>query len=1819
MRPILSALAFLLLLAGPALAQDAGRDPVPDRRLVVTRDVDFYGADLQALFDTTLEACQAACLNNSACRAFTFNSRSNACFPKSTISDRQPYEGAISAQVLPTDPDTLSLAPARAADLGFLERGDLVAARNEAEALAVRHGGGQWTVDQLTQTAREQEAAGNLRSAVHWTGAALAQTDAAAGWLDYARLSERFAATLNGSEARNFRDRARLAAVNAYLRAGPAPLRAEALLTLARALEDDNRGSETIPALRLAEDLAPRPEITALLDEAIGKYGFRIVEHTVESDLASPRICAEFSEPLVRAGLDYTPFVGLPDPRLAVQAEDRRVCVEGVTHGSRYRITFRAGLPAASGEETVKDVSLDLYVRDRQPDLRFPGRAYVLPRSADAGIPIETVNLSEVDLTLRRVSDRNLLRTMQDDYFGRPLSQYQRQRFDDQIAEEIWTGKSTVENRLNADVLTRLPMGDVLGDLPAGVYTLSAAVPGVDVYDDPGATQWFILSDIGLTTLAGTDGLTVFARGLSDASALEGLEVTLLSASNRVLDTAQTDAEGVARFGAGLMRGTGGAAPALVMATRGDDDMAFLSLTDPAFDLSDRGVEGRAPAGAIDAFLATDRGAYRAGEVIHATALMRDAQAAALPDLPVTAVLTRPDGVEHARLVSTEDRAGGHVFDLPLAPSVPRGTWRLALFADPEAPPLADRTLLVEDFVPEKIDFDLTLPEGPIRVSDPATLEVSARYLFGAPGADLPIEGEVSLAPQRSLDAYPGYLFGRFDAETGRTARSLPGDLRTDAGGSASIALTLPEPETDGTPFEMTAALRLSEGSGRPVERRITRPVAPAAPMIGIRPLFDGVVAENTRAGFELRAVSPELEPAEMEVRWTLNRITTRYQWYELYGNWDWEPVTTRSSVATGDATLGVDPVTVEAPLEWGRYELVVERSDGAYVASSVELYAGWYAPADTSATPDTLELSLDAEAYRPGDTAELRIVPRYAGTALVTVLADRVIAMQAVEVGEGETVIPLEVTDDWGAGAYVTAQVIRPMDVAAGQNPARSLGLAHASIDPGDKQLSVSLDAPAESQPRGPLEATLRVGGAAEGDTAYATVAAVDLGILNLTGFDSPDPSAHYFGQRRLGVEIRDVYGRLIDGMNGAMGQVRSGGDALSDMRLQSPPPTEELVALFSGPITVGPDGTAALSFDIPEFNGTVRLMAVAWTANGVGQAEADVLVRDPVVVNAALPRFLAPGDSTRLQLDIVHASGPAGRMGIEIASDAGLQLDTSALPSEIDLATGATQRITVPLTAGQPGDPTLRVALTTPDGTRLEKTLTLGVRANDPPIATTRRFSLAPGQTFTLDGEVFDGLRPDTASAFLSAGPLAQFDAPGLIASLDRYPYGCTEQVTSQAMPLLYLSSVTEAMGLGGRDRMDTRIDQAVTRILTRQTAGGAFGLWRADSGDFWLDAYVTDFLGRARAAGHDVPQRAFDAALDNLRNRISYAPDFDADSNGGGADIAYALMVLAREGQAAMGDLRYYADTKSDSFATPLALAQLGAALAQYGDQTRADAMFAKAAARLSAAPQEDAPVWRDDYGTALRDAAGLLTLAVENGSTAVDREALVTRVAAAGRTLSTQEQSWALLAAHALVQDPTVSGLTVDGTPVTGPFVRRLEGDALTAQEIANTGTGPTDITLTTLGVPEVPAPAGGYGYAIERAYFRMDGTPLDSPVAQGDRLVTVLTVRPAEETGARLMIDDPLPAGFEIDNPNLLRGGDIAALDWLETAEAEHAEFRADRFLAAVNWRSDRPLRLAYIVRAVSPGTFHHPAASVEDMYRPQYRARTETGQVSIAP
>ena len=590
-----------------------------------------------------------------------------------------------------------------------------------------------------------------------------------------------------------------------------------------------------------------------------------------------------------------------------------------------------------------------------------------------------------------------------------------------------------------------------------------------------------------------------------------------------------------------------------------------------------------------------------------------------------------------------------------------------------------------------------------------------------------------------------------------------------------------------------------------------------------------------------------------------------------------------------------------------------------------------------------------------------------------------------------------------------------------------------------------------------------------------------------------------------------------------------------------------------------------------------------------------------------------MTPGDESRVRLEMTHVFGPAGNFEVTLGSTLGLSLADAGTRTVV-LAQGERAVLELPVTADLVGTQRFEVFVKTPDGKVLSKNINLPVQWNDPEIARQTRVTLAAGQALSMDVNMLAGLHDGTVRATLAVGPLARFDAPGLLTALDRYPYGCTEQVTSKAMPLLYFDQLSEALGLADKARVARRIDQAIVRVLGNQASNGAFGLWYPSSGDLWLDSYVTDFLSRARSQGYTVPDQAFEKALNNLRNRVNYAADFED----GGEDVAYALMVLAREGYAAIGDLRYYSDARSGAFKTALAQAQLGAALS-YGDQGRADRMFRLAGARV--AEQERSSGWRRDYGSGLRDQAAVLSLAVDAGSEAIDLVSLadtVSRAPTARR--STQENMWSLMAVNALAKEGGAEGMRLNGAAMEAPLVRSLTEDELIAGvALENGGDRETTAVVSVFGVPSEPEPAGGNGYKIERMYYTTDGDPIAlEQVAQNDRIVAVLRVTPLRDTQARLMVNDPLPAGMEIDNPNLISGGDIRALDWLDlNANVQNSEFRTDRFLAAVDWSGRDAFQMAYILRAVSPGVFHHPAAVVEDMYRPDFRARTGVGRVTI--
>ncbi|MCF3932772.1 alpha-2-macroglobulin family protein [Acuticoccus sp. M5D2P5] len=1777
------AVLVLAVAASPALA---------DRSLEMLRDFDLPGGDYQTLREVELRDCQQACLADSQCGAFTYNERARWCFLKSGSDERVPYKGATSAVVIDDAPaETLPLP-----DLAFLPS-DIVteATRLEAKIGAARSTGR--TIGLINASTADQLAASRT-----------------ADWLAFAErmLNADYDAYDDQREAES------LAAAAGYLGIRDATSlteQARALAVVSSAMEKQGLFRPAIEAAAASLVLNLDPGVEQRLERLRAEHGFRVLDYSVDTETASPRMCVQFSETLQGDASDLERFVVvdmIANPTVSV--DSRQLCVEGLEHGARYQIALRDGVPSTVGETLQSPANFRVYVRDRSPLARFESNRFVLPASAE-GIPVTTINTETLDMALYRINDRNLASVVRSEDFKRQLWSYETETIADERGSLAWTGEMSVRSDLNKEVTTLFPLDDVLSSTEPGVYILTAR-PAESADDSQTlATQWFVVSDIGVSTYSNGGTVDVFVRSLRTAEPSAGVEVALLARNEEVLATGRTDAEGHARL-ASTSRPEGGLTPTVVTASSADGDYAFIPLVGGAFELTDRGVAGRAAPGPIDAFLATERGVYRAGETVHLTTLVRDDGSTALP-LPVTIKLTRPDGVLSRRITQRADTAGGFALDLPLTTNAATGTWQVSAHIDPKGPAVGTTTFLVEDFVPQRIEVALTSDAEEAVAGGTLTAELEAKFLYGAPASDLMIEGGVTLRAADGIAAFPGYRFG-LDAEPFTPRRAPLFDLpRTDAEGKASIAVPIADVSDATGALEARIALRVREPGGRTVEDTLTLPVATNQPMLGIKPLFDdNRVGQGSDARFEVIALTADRTRATGEAEWTLTKINRSFQWYRRNDRWFYEAVERLEEVASGTVDIAADtPGRIAVPVDWGQYRLEVADAADPHTASSMTFYSGWMESGAGADTPDVLEVHLDKDHYAAGDTATLSIAPRYAGTALVTVMTGDVQHFEYVDVPESGASVPITVVADWSPGAYVSATLVRPAGASGDDRPLpqRAVGIAYLNVDTADRRLDVAIDAPDMTEPRQSVTVPVSIEGIAAGETAYLTLAAVDVGILNITGYTPPDVDGYYLGQRQLAVELRDLYGDLINGFSGTRGSVRSGGDGMAS-GTNALPPNEEPVSLFSGLVATDGDGKAEVTFDVPAFNGTLRLMAIAWTETKVGDSSADMIVRDPVVLAGSLPRFLAPNDSTRMRFDLHNVSGAEGTYTLTIAAEGPLVFDHDE--ETLDLAADERASIEMPIAATGVGTATLVATLTGPDGSELVSDYTLAVRPAASPVSNRRIVALSPGEATTLTASLTQGF-DDDAAVSVSVGS-GETNTAGLLRMLDRFPYGCAEQTVSRALPLLYLNEVAASIGLDDDEAIGPRIEKAIERVLAFQSASGGFGLW-SPGYDLWLSAYVMDFFTRAREAGYEVPSVAFESGLDRLQSVLSYVGDVDGER---GTEIAYATYVLARNGRAAIGDLRYFAEEKLDAFVAPLARAQLAASLSLAGDAPLARTLFQNAVhSRFSQRPD------RMDYGTPIRDAAAIVTLAAESNvgeGTVADLSGVLSRLEADDleRPFSTQEAAWLLLATHAAA--PPAGSVSLDGTPLTSPLFRELTPAALRDEVvIRNDGRDTVSVATTVSGTPLTPLPPTAEGLSIERAFFTLDGaetTP--NQVPQNTRLLVRLTLTKTADVPMRIMLTDLLPAGFEIENPRLVSTADIATFPMAQLGQSpEFTEFRDDRFAAA--WTlaksSDEPITVTYMVRAVSPGTFTLPAAEVSDMYQPRYVARTAAGTIAVVP
>jgi hypothetical protein len=1625
-------------------------------------------------------------------------------------------------------------------------------------------------------------------------------------------------------------DHAMASAYNAYLKSTDPVERGVALFVIGRDYDRHDKQKEALAALVAGLNFTPLPAIAERVEELRRLVAFRVTKVEVQAEAEWGRACLRFNAAVEHKGdVSYGSFVRSHPPLDGiVTARGDTMCLDGMKHGGIYEVEILAGLPAATGERLRETFKTRVVIPDRKPQLRFSGTGYVLPKQGTSGLPLTTVNVDKVKLRLLRVNERNLVPSLDAERLTMSFSSYEVDEIINRTGSLVWEGEMTVAGERNRPVTTAIPLKDMLHEKGPSIYLAVAERTDLmqDQYAEP-ATNWVLVSDIGLAAYKGTEGLAVDVRSLADGKPISGIAVRLYARNNGELAAATSDAGGIAKFPGGLLRGRGGDEPFVLTAHGPDNDFNFLEIGRPAFDLSDRGVSGRPQPGPADAFLYTDRGIYRPGETVELVVLVRDDKADAMSALPVGLRLLRPDGIEVEKRQPTGDRLGAYRQSFALPRDARIGAWRVELRLDPKAPPIGNAEFRVEDFVPPQLKVELAAADGPIRPGEPFPVDVAARYYYGAPGAGLAIEAEAVIAlDDNPFPTQPGFHFGLVDEEFTGDRRDIEAPT-TDENGKARLSVA-PNDLPDLTrPLAATIRVGVFEPSGRAVYETVNRPIRQRAVAIGLRsPAGDEAVPEGTEAKLEVLAVDPQGSPIAVKgVRFELLRENWEYRWYSVNGVWRHKSHIRSQPIDAGtiDIPAGA-PTTLARQLPAGRYRWeVTDPSSGAQ--SSLRFHVGWWVEAELPDVPDKLEAALDKPSYQPGDTAKLFIKAPFAGQAELAIASDRVLSLRALNLPADGITLDVPVDSSWGSGVYALISAYRPSDAPGPQQrgPGRAVGVAWLGIDASARTLAPALAAPDVVRPRSPVEIPVKVAGLGAGEEAYVTLAAVDEAVLKLTEFDSPAPEKYYFGKRQLGVELRDLYGRLIDARANAVGVLRSGGDSFAKRSVAGlPDKSSRVVALFSGIVRLDGDGAARIPFDIPDFQGQLRLMAVAFSAHKVGSVTASVTVRDPVVTTVSLPRFLAPGDAARVGVTINNLEGAAGDYHLTLSASGAAQLKAPASRT-VKLAPGGNFNDGFVLSATTPGNAALKLELSGPSDLKIARDFTIGVRPAQ--AYQLRRFvgRLQPGESVTLDDGAADEFLPGTAEALLSVSPRPDWDVPGLLRTLQRYAYGCLEQTTSRALPLLYVEEVARLWRADSGPATAETLDRAIGHIIELQRSDGSFGVW-SDTGDTvpWLDAYAADFLIRAKEHGKNVPDFVIKSAVSWLHDYVRQEHNEIGDLPA----LAYAHYVLARAKSDDLDGLRYFYETQMARLPTQLAKAQTAAALAQYGDMARAAAAYDAA---LVPGPPRPAAIRYVDYGSELRDSAAVLSFAAANPGNQARLTAVIDRIAErfsrAART-STQEQAWLLMAAEAAVK-AGAGAMTVasdDGTPQSRSeplYLRRPLGSGTPPTAITNRGDTPAWRSVSITGVPAADLPVETRGYAVSREVFRPDGTAADlSKARQTDLFVVVIKgTRTDASQSAQTLVVDLLPAGFEIETATVSKGRSTTDYSWLpELTDATYTEQRDDRFIAALDLKNGaRDFTLAYVVRAVTPGEFKYPALVAEDMYEPETTGRSAIGKLIV--
>jgi len=1506
-----------------------------------------------------------------------------------------------------------------------------------------------------------------------------------------------------------------------------------------------------------------------------------------------------------------------------------------------YALTINQGLRGKIGGVLKEQYNGSVAFGELEANIAFTNsKAVYLSKQGGKNIEVRITNVPKVKIVISKIYESNLLVSNRYGYYPRETKgsgdneENNEYSYDYDYAsnrDEATMGDVIYEKEVDTRSLPKSGAGRILNlsqfedRLPdfKGIYhVMIRSTKDYWVRD----TRFISLSDIGLIAKQGEDKIFVFANSIKTTNAVDGVNISVYANNNQLIGTGATNADGVAEISY-TKKDFSGFRPAMIIAKTADD-FNYLPFNNAGVNTSRFDVGGkRNNTTGLDAFIYEERDIYRPGEKINFSVIIRDRQWKSPGDIPVKLKFLLPNGKELKSFRKNLNEEGSVEGTIPIDISAITGSYSLEVYTSNDVL-LGSRNFMIEEFVPDRIKVNTKLDRNFLKPGESTSLDITALNFFGPPAANRNYECEIQVKHKYfSTEKFYDYDFGLANPNT--TIDKQVKEGKTDADGHATESFMLDKMYANNGLLQANFYTTVFDETGRPVSRASSVDLVTQDVFFGIKEDWFYYYALNQPVKFQLASVNKDGK----EVNATAKVQVIKHEYKTVLAKsgsyFRYESQKEDRLMIENQVSIGSNAVYSYVPRSPGDYELrVYHPGANSYVSRSFYSYGSWSWGDNSSFEVNNeghVDIELDKKSYYSGETVKALFKTPFSGRLLVTTETDHVLSYQYVSVDKRTASVELKMSGDNVPNVYITATLIKPHDVSD-----IPLTVAHGfmNVKVEEKSRNMPVEITAQKSVRSRTHQKVRVK-AAPG--SFVTLAAVDNGVLQVSDFKTPDPYNYFYQKKALQVDAYDLYPLLFPEVRAKLSS--TGGDGELEMQKRvNPMPAKriKILSYWSGIAKANGNGEANFEFDVPQFSGEVRMMAVAYKDQSFGSSENTMTVADPIVISTALPRFLSPGDTVTVPVILSNTTSKATNVSANLRVSGPLKI-IGINNQSLSLNANSEGRATFQVVA----DPAIAVGKISVAVSGLGEKFADETEISVRPPSTLQKMSgsgsIPGGSTQQVAINTSDFI-PGSINYQLVISRSPALELTDHLRYLVEYPYGCTEQTVSAAFPQLYYGDMADLVGLNQKQNKlnaNTNIIEAIRKIKMRQLYNGSVTLWdNEDSEDWWATIYAAHFLLEARKAGFDVDNSLIETMLSyiatRLKNRelIIYYYNRNQNRKIAPKEVAYGLYVLALAGRSNISAMNYYKSTQGILALDSKYL--LASAYAIAGDKKSFSAMLP-----TSFSGEESVAQTGGSYYSDIRDEAIALNALIDVDPANGQIGTMAKHVSDKLKNrywLSTQERAFAFLALGKLARSASRSDVTaevkVNGKTIGKASNGQWKGDASLMKgnniQIDTKGNGRLYYYWQSEGI----SASGKYKeednyIKVRKRFYDRFGNPLTgNTFKQNDLVIVGISLENAYTTQVdNIVITDLLPAGFEIENP---RTKEIPGMDWIKNMDEPTAlDVRDDRIHFFVDLRFYRPQMYYYAVRAVSPGIYKMGPVSADAMYNGEYHSYHGAGVVRV--